>query len=163
MYFFSLLLNNDDMKTMNQIHRENLQALVDEFESVTVVAGKIGCSDSQYSQWLNGSTNSGTGKPRGLGAKSARRIEVACGKPIGWMDREHQEFEVVAKHAAAHSQANAATTSDLQGLTCETAEEIGLLTAYRLAKKLGDRLTLLGFDSVTEEFLSRVAAERKKR
>lgn len=99
MSFFSLLLNNGDMKTIEEIHRENLQALVDEFGSVTAVAGKIVCSDSQYSQWLNGSINSGTGKPRGLKPSSARRIEKACGKPTGWLDREHPIVQVEAAAA----------------------------------------------------------------
>lgn len=99
MYFFSLLLNNDYMKTINEVHRENLQLLVDEFKSVTAVAALYGCSDSQYSQWLNGSTNSGTGKPRGLAPRSARRIEKACSKPTGWMDKEHP-LTAVAVNAA---------------------------------------------------------------
>lgn len=93
MYFFSLLLNNDYMKTTFEIHKENLEALVEEFNSVAAVAKMIGCSDSQYSQWLHSSTNSGTGKPRGMRPSSARRIEKACGKPAGWMDREHPKVE----------------------------------------------------------------------
>lgn len=84
------------MKTINEIHLDNLRALVDEFKSVTAVAALIGCSDSQYSQWLNASTNSGTGKPRGLRPVSTRRIEKACGKPTGWMDKEHPKLSVEA-------------------------------------------------------------------
>jgi len=77
------------MNTIDSIHRENLQALVREFGSVSTVAVKIGCSSSQYSQWMNGSENSGTGKPRGMRPSSARRIEKALGKPVGWMDQLH--------------------------------------------------------------------------
>lgn len=77
------------MKTIEEIHRANLQALAAEFGGVTAVAAVIGCSSSQYSQWMNGSENSGTGKPRGMRPSSARRIERACSKPEGWMDREH--------------------------------------------------------------------------
>jgi hypothetical protein len=153
MYFFSLLLNNDYMKTTFEIHKENLEALVEEFDSVTAVAKMIGCSDSQYSQWLNGSTNSGTGKPRGMRPSSARRIEKACGKPSGWMDREHLKPVVAA---------NLESALDSLGLACETNEEIGLLTAYRLAKKVNDLRALDSYDAITEELLSRLAAERKK-
>jgi hypothetical protein len=99
MYLFSLLLNNAYMKTINEIHRENLKALVDEFKSVTAVAAMLGCSESQYSQWLNASTNSGTGKPRGLRSSSTRRIEKACGKPTGWMDKEHSKVDLGATAA----------------------------------------------------------------
>ncbi|MGI4717237.1 MAG: S24 family peptidase [Janthinobacterium lividum] len=77
------------MSTIELIHRHNLQLLAKEFGGVAAVAAKIGCSSSQYSQWMNGSENSGTGKPRGMRPSSARRIEKATGKPEGWMDREH--------------------------------------------------------------------------
>jgi hypothetical protein len=90
MYFFSRLLNNATMKTIEQIHRLNLAVLVVEYGSVTGAADAAGCSPSQFSQWLNASENSGTGKPRGLNASSCRKIEVACGKPVGWMDVEHE-------------------------------------------------------------------------
>lgn len=90
MYFVSRLLNNDYMKTIEEIHRRNLQSLVREFDGVAAVAAKIGCSPSQFSQWLNGSENSGTGKPRGMRPSSARRIEKACEKPPGWMDQSHE-------------------------------------------------------------------------
>src|SRR5437764_3592049 len=79
------------MTTIETIHRENLQALAKEFGGVAAVAAKIGCSASQYSQWMNGSENSGTGKPRGMRPSSARRIELATGKPVGWMDAPHVE------------------------------------------------------------------------
>lgn len=81
------------MSTIELIHRHNLQLLAKEFGGVAAVAAKIGCSSSQYSQWMNGSENSGTGKPRGMRASSARRIEKATGKPEGWMDREHPDDE----------------------------------------------------------------------
>lgn len=58
---------------------------------MAAVSARIGCSPSQYSQWMNGSENSGTGKPRGMRQSSARRIEQATGKPVGWMDRPHSE------------------------------------------------------------------------
>lgn len=83
------MLNNGQMITIETIHRENLQALALEFGGVAAVAAKIGCSASQYSQWMNGSENSGTGKPRGMRPSSARRIELATGKPVGWMDQPH--------------------------------------------------------------------------
>ena len=79
------------MKTIDEINRDNLKLLVREYDSVVAVADLIGCSSSQYSQWMNGSENSGTGKPRGMRASSARRIEKACGKPLGWMDQAHDD------------------------------------------------------------------------
>lgn len=89
------------MKTIDQIHRDNLAALVMEYGSVTAVAGTIGISPSQYSQWLNGSENSGTGKPRGMRPASARKIEKACKKPSGWMDKEHPQEGLAAPSLAS--------------------------------------------------------------
>lgn len=86
MSLFSVLLNNADMKTIEQIHRDNLAFLVVENGSASLVAKMVGVSDSQFSQWLNGSKNSGTGKPRGMRPASCRKIEEKCGKPVGWMD-----------------------------------------------------------------------------
>lgn len=81
------------MATIELIHRQNLRLLADEFGGVAVVAEKIGRSSSQYSQWMNGSENSGTKKPRGMRPSSARMIEQACGKPVGWMDQPHDPAE----------------------------------------------------------------------
>lgn len=81
----------NNMTTIDSIHKANLQLLAKEFGGVAAVAAKIGRSPSQYSQWLNGSENSGTGKPRGMRTSSARMIEQALGKPVGWMDAPHDE------------------------------------------------------------------------
>lgn len=79
------------MKTLELIHKENLRLLADELGGVAAAAAKVGCSPSQYSQWMNGSTHSATGKPRGMRSSSARRIEQAVGKPTGWMDQSHTD------------------------------------------------------------------------
>lgn len=79
------------MKTIPEIHRANLQIIATELGGVGEAANKIGCSSSQFSQWMNGSENSGTGKPRGMRNSSTRRIEIACNKPVGWMDKSHDE------------------------------------------------------------------------
>jgi transcriptional regulator with XRE-family HTH domain len=71
----------------------------------------------------------------------------------------------LAGQAVAHAKAassNQEAPSDPLGLTCETNEEIGLLTAYRLAKKLNDLTALNAFNGTVEEFLGRLAAERKQ-
>lgn len=79
------------MKTLEVIHKENLRRLADELGGVAAAAAKVGCSASQYSQWMNGSTHSATGKPRGMRSSSARRIEQAAGKPVGWLDQSRTE------------------------------------------------------------------------
>jgi SOS-response transcriptional repressor LexA len=85
------MLNNHLMTTIDKIHKDNLRLLAREFGGVAAVAKALGKSSSQYSQWLNGSENSGTGKPRGMRPASARHIEQALGKPVGWMDAPHHD------------------------------------------------------------------------
>ena len=61
--------------------------LVNEIGSVNGLAARIGKSPTQVSQWMNGSIDSRSGKPRALSRQSARQIEDALGKPDGWMDQ----------------------------------------------------------------------------
>ncbi len=77
------------MKTMGEIRRANMKALVDEFGTIQSLADAINRSHAQTSQWLHGFKGSKTGKPRGIGDNAARHIEKMIGKPRGWMDAEH--------------------------------------------------------------------------
>lgn len=79
------------MKTIDDIRRENLATLVSEAGSITALAKTLDRDVAQVSQWLNGSINSGTGKPRGIRSTSCRFIELQCNKPVGWMETEHVE------------------------------------------------------------------------
>lgn len=85
-------------KTIDEIRRENLQALAESLGGPAVLARLLGRSDSQVSQWIKGSPDSKTGKPRGLRPSSCRLIEAAAGKPRGWLDADH-----TAEGAAAAS------------------------------------------------------------
>jgi len=79
--------------TIDEIRRNNLALLVSEYGSVQALADAIYRSDSQVSQWINASKNSGTGKPRGMRSDSCRHIERCTGKPKGWMDAPHAETD----------------------------------------------------------------------
>ncbi len=81
------------MKTIDEIRRENLALIAAESGGVSKLADRLQKSVSQVSQWINGSTNSGTGKARGMRPSSCRNIESACGKQPGWMDFEHSAIE----------------------------------------------------------------------
>lgn len=84
----SALLLNDSMATSKEIRIENLRALVKEFTTADAVAQAAGTAPMYLSQILN-SAKSSTGTPRGIGDKLARKLEVGCGKPEGWMDTDH--------------------------------------------------------------------------
>ncbi len=92
-------------RTVEEIRVSKLIALKDQMGSVRQLADRLGKSESQVSQWLNKSTNSGTGKPRGMSATTARYIEGVFGKPTGWMDAETSETQPnVAPAAIATTQ-----------------------------------------------------------
>lgn len=77
------------MKTIDEVRRQNLAVLAAELGTVTALAKVLDRDVAQVSQWMNGSLNSGTGKPRGIRSTSCRYIEERCGKEPGWMDRPH--------------------------------------------------------------------------
>lgn len=77
------------MKLIDDIRRENLAALRDQYGTVIALANRLERSESQVSQWINGSAHSGTGKPRGMRSETARFIEEKCAKPVGWLDIAH--------------------------------------------------------------------------
>lgn len=74
------------MKTVTQTRHERLLELIAQMGSVQAFADKVGASHSQISQLKSRSKHSNTGKPRTIGNDMARRIEIAFGKPNGWMD-----------------------------------------------------------------------------
>ncbi len=82
------------MKTIDEIHRDNLATIAKDLGGAGTAAELIGCSPSQFSQWLNGSENSGTGKPRGMRPSSCRQVETKCGKQMGWMDVDHSAVKI---------------------------------------------------------------------
>lgn len=79
------------MKLIDDLRRENLTKLRLEFGGLKVLSEKLERDDSQVSQWILGSKNSGTGKPRGMRSDTARYIELKCGKPEGWLDHDHTD------------------------------------------------------------------------
>lgn len=142
MYFFSRLLNNRNMKTIEEIHRQNLALLVRQYKTVSAAADAVGCSSSQFSQWLNASENSGTGKPRGISTGSCRKIEAACGKPVGWMDMEHDsDFQTGTSGDphATHRPAHVQWVGD---------DEAEILDAYRSTDEDGRKIIALAAKSV---------------
>lgn len=78
------------MKTISDIRRENLDALARQLGSVDAVAAASSTSPVYLSQIKNQALDSKTGKPRQMGSALARKLEVGCGKPSGWMDTDHR-------------------------------------------------------------------------
>lgn len=69
-----------------QIRLANLERLITECYPPTVAQFEIETGiKAGYVYQLRGD--------RGMGDQVARRIEIATGKPLGWMDEKHEDFE----------------------------------------------------------------------
>jgi hypothetical protein len=77
------------MKTIEEIRHTNLLALIVNAGSTQSVASAAKKAHSQISQIATRQPHSKTGKPRNIGSRMARELEVAMHKPVGWMDQPH--------------------------------------------------------------------------
>jgi len=74
------------MTDIDEIRRCAMKKLEEDAGGPVAAAERAGMS---YSQWANlraGAHDSKTGKRRGMRKETARKIEAAFGKPVGWMD-----------------------------------------------------------------------------
>lgn len=86
----SARLFNATMRTVEEIRRNRLELLVEEFGSLAELGKRLNLNarDSTLSQYRNRSRDSKTAKPKNMGSPMARRLESACGKELGWMDTD---------------------------------------------------------------------------
>ncbi|WP_313178949.1 S24 family peptidase [Stenotrophomonas sp.] len=79
------------MRPVDEIRRDNLRSLIARHGGQRQFGEAAGVkSPAQISQWVNGSKNSKTGKPRVMSGATARAIEDALGLPSGWIDTDHE-------------------------------------------------------------------------
>jgi transcriptional regulator with XRE-family HTH domain len=79
-HMVNVKLSNQAMPTIDEIRRINLAALIASAGGNKQFSDRVGVSESQLSQWVNGSSNSATGRPRGMRTETAQRIERAAGR-----------------------------------------------------------------------------------
>ncbi|MET3232236.1 UNVERIFIED_ORG: SOS-response transcriptional repressor LexA [Burkholderia sp. 1263] len=104
------------MKTNDEIRRDNLLIAIKRLRTAVALAEKADVSAAYLSQIKNQTPESKTGKPKAMGDDVARKIEIALGESLGWMDTEHtsefddlvisapkpgltQDFPTVSKHS----------------------------------------------------------------
>lgn len=78
---------------INELRRKNLRKLAEEVGGVGKLAELVNRDQSQISQWINGSIIAATGKPRGVRSSTLRDVEIAIGKPLNWLDQDHDSVE----------------------------------------------------------------------
>lgn len=79
----------ETMKTSDEVNWENLLILIGEAGSDDALAEKYGCTAPYIRQLKLKSKDSGSGKPKGIGRATARKLEDCMGKPHGWLDQDH--------------------------------------------------------------------------
>jgi hypothetical protein len=90
------------MKTVEDNRRANLAELIRELGTLEAVANAADTSPVYLSQIKNQAPDVKTGRPRQMGARMARRMEIAAHKPVGWMDAQHLSAgETLAAYAVA--------------------------------------------------------------
>lgn len=90
----SRLLSNTAMRTASEIRRLNLIRLLSESQFSTLAAlAEASSSAPAYLSQVKNAIPDSRGKPKVMGNKLARKLEEACGKPTGWMDRDHDHDE----------------------------------------------------------------------
>lgn len=75
-------------KTVYDIRRERLGELYRSYGSYGAIAALADTSAAYLNQIANEHVDSKTKRPRTMGDELARKLEVACNKPSGWMDRD---------------------------------------------------------------------------
>jgi hypothetical protein len=82
------------MKTIDEIRLANLELAIERMGGVAAkLAAAADLAPAYISQIRTRSPDTKTGKPRGLGAEAARKIEAAIGEGPGWMDAVHSGQE----------------------------------------------------------------------
>ncbi|WP_322009263.1 hypothetical protein [Paraburkholderia sp. J12] len=84
------------MKEIDEIRRDNLRLIEVGCGSATATAKLLDMSLAQYINLRDGAPDSKSGKRRGMHKNTARRIEIAAGKPSGWLDADHASGESLA-------------------------------------------------------------------
>jgi hypothetical protein len=76
-------------KTIAQIYLDNLEILISEAGTAAELAARAGTSSSYLSQIRRRRLTPSGESERSFSPEMARRLELACSKPVGWMDEDH--------------------------------------------------------------------------
>ncbi|WP_143148402.1 hypothetical protein [Nitrosospira sp. Nsp11] len=159
------------MKTIEEIRYENFLILVEEAGNVARFAERMKKSYGQFSQLKNKSPESKTGKPKEIGSKQAREMELVFGREVGWMDHESldqeaQAFKNLPPEVRAWILKNAElTASVIPANKAESQPERRLATEARRKIDLGfdpERRHLYGAPNFTQKKQMSTDRRRKK-
>jgi hypothetical protein len=88
------------MKAVSEIRLKNLETLVLKAGTAEALAERADLSPVYLSQIRSRTVDRKTGKPRNLGSKAARQLEIGMSKPTGWMDADHESISKEAHQSS---------------------------------------------------------------
>ena len=134
---------NTASSTYADISRANARYLAEAVGGYSKFAEKVGLSDSQVSQIL------GKNPIRNIGVKTARRIEEAFDKPIGWIDQPHDENGITA---LTMGPADDLLSTEIRILRANNAKAAACLRAFETANsKDKENLVALALSLLEDE------------
>ena len=84
----SVLISNMDMKTCDEVRRDNLALLIKEAGGIAQLAEKYECTEAAIKTMLRAYKDSKSGTPKGIGTVAARKLETCMHKERGWLDQD---------------------------------------------------------------------------
>lgn len=113
------------MKDIDEIRRDNLRLLEQEYGGPTATAAQVGMSTAQFANLRDGARDSKTGKPRGMRKDTARKIEQNANKPTGWLDVDHSSASAELSNKSQNG-GMITPSQDPPGLSMESGHAIPL-------------------------------------
>lgn len=125
------------MNDIDEIRRHNLRQIEAENGGPASAAKLLGMSPSQFANLRDGAKDSKTGRPRGMRKETARRIEIAAGKPTGWLDvysepKSTEIRNVPAKESVVLRQFE---TGGSMGDGVELRDQPGIIESWRVSSE----------------------------
>lgn len=145
------------MKTIAEIHVENLDELAKPFGSQRQFAIHLNKDPKQVNQWW------GKGSARGIGPQLARELEAHFEKPRGWLDNDHsqlQRLDAAIILAAVRLASGAVTGVGLSHFDIETEDDAELF-ALAIEEVMDDGITLAS-DSDVQRFARKLQSRKEE-
>jgi hypothetical protein len=83
-----------NMKTSEELRKENLLKLIKEAGGESALAEKYGCGEANIKTMARSYKDSKSGTPKGIGSVAARKLEKCMNKDIGWLDNDHSDLAI---------------------------------------------------------------------
>lgn len=153
------MLSNSDMKTIDEIRRDNLNTLITEAQGEFALAERYGCTEANIKTMARAYKDSKSGTPKGIGTVAARKLEKVMGKERGWLDHDHSQKDQATGDLPAKE---TRTNDDYPRSVIALPTETWITELLALARAINDdgRRELIGMAKLLASQKPRVQANR---